>query len=204
MAPTSHTPSGSPACPYKALSVQTSSSSTEWKRSHMKDKKRQRRGAIMCSTDDSLECVMAAMMHSDLLSSCDDDDWSVESEGGKRRRSSALSSLASKHSDSSPRGSLTGTDNTVLFLKDSASGPAVEFSFSLPTKSEATSICATVFKGSFSLESLGEGISRNLVDMKQIAPFSLELPIFEGIPSTVNSGNQDESCGLSTFFPSRR
>jgi hypothetical protein len=156
----------------------------------MKDKKRQRRGAIMCSTDDSLECVMAAMMHSDMLSSWDDDDQSVDSEGGKRRRSSALSSLASKNSDCSPRGSLTGTDTSILFTKESASNRASnssgDFIFSFPSKSAPTFTPVTT--NSFTLEALGASISRNLGDMKQLAPYSLELPIFESSPpaSVVN------------------
>lgn len=203
MAPTTHI-SSSVSAPYKALSVQTSNSSAmEWKRPNMKDKKRQRRGAIMCSTDDSLECVMAAMMHSDLLNSCDDEDRSDESEGGKRRRSSALSSLTSKNSDSSPRGSLTGSETSIFFFKE----PAVSVSeASYIFKSKTEPIFGSETKNSFTIESFGESISRNMGDMKQIAPFSLELPIFETIPSLSEVGavGLDQPCSISTFYTPRR
>jgi hypothetical protein len=150
---------------------------------------------------------MAAMMHSDMLStsSWDDDDQSVDSEGSKRRRSSALSSLASKHSDS-PRGSFTGTDTSVLFTKDSAGNSSGDFIFSFPSKSAPS--FAPVTTNGFTLEALGASISRNFGDMKQMAPFSLELPIFESSQTSPVENYEvealDEPCSLASFFPSRR
>eukprot|EP00292_Cryptomonas_paramecium_P020395 CAMPEP_0113681366 /NCGR_PEP_ID=MMETSP0038_2-20120614/11952_1 /TAXON_ID=2898 /ORGANISM="Cryptomonas paramecium" /LENGTH=179 /DNA_ID=CAMNT_0000600085 /DNA_START=112 /DNA_END=651 /DNA_ORIENTATION=- /assembly_acc=CAM_ASM_000170 len=75
------------------------------------DKKRPRRGAITCSVDDSIECVMAAMMHTDLEVEPTDVD-SFSSETAKRRRSSGLSSSAT------PRSSFCGADTSIVLIKE--------------------------------------------------------------------------------------
>jgi hypothetical protein len=168
----------------------------------MKDKKRMRRGAMMCSPDDSLECVMAVMMHSDLCNSCDDEDRSDESEGGKRRRSSALSSLASKTSDSSPRGSLAGSESSIFVFKEPNPITAYDTHFVFGANSGLS--CLSETKSIFTFESFGDSISRNLGDMKQIAPCTLDLPIFESLSATECPDALVDSCSLTGFFPMRR
>jgi hypothetical protein len=152
----------------------------------------------MFSADDSLECVMAAMMHSDMLNEYDDDDRSVDSEGGKRRRSSALSSLASKTSDCTPRGSLTDSDAALPFSKESVLQDGELLVGSEPSK--FGTLPTSNATASFSFGSLGASFTKNLADMQGISQFSMELPIFDGISGTnFSKDTADDSSHLGQF-----
>ena len=103
----------------------------------MSEKKRKRRGAVMFSTEDSLDFVTAAMIQTDMLHTWDDGDGF----DGKRRRSSGLNPSTRKTSDGTPRLTKSETDGTVpvLILQDSGNSCSKDSSFCLQ---ENLSTCA--------------------------------------------------------------
>ena len=96
-----------------------------WKRGvPSQERKRPRRGAMMLESDDLLDCITAAMVHSDFFSSCDDEE---DGEFHKRSRSSTDSSC-SLSSLNSAKEEAVGSFNCKSVRIDGCSSPHLQIS----------------------------------------------------------------------------
>ncbi len=94
------------------------------------ERKRPRRGAMMLGSEEILDCITAALIHSDIFSSCDEEDHDEPIYHNKRCRYSTDSSLSCRSSLSQKSGSDTSLCDTAARCEDDApcSVPRLELS----------------------------------------------------------------------------